>query len=185
MGTGFALGLAALGWAWSREEHREAPVAAEVELLCDGDYYPRVRDLLQKARKDIHAVLYYIGDPRQERPKALLEALVDAKARGLEVTVLLDGPAEGGEDRNELPFAYLQSHGVPVAYDSPEVTTHTKALIVDGEIIVLGSANWTQGALKHNHEAGVLVHSPVLAKRLLEAFERIKKNGENRERKRK
>ena len=170
---GLAVALAVLGLAWSREA--PGPVQADVELLCDGDYYPRVRDLLLKARKDIHAVLYYIGDPGQERPKALLEALVDAKARGLEVGVLLDRPAEGEEDRNREAYTYLQEHGIPVAYDGPEVTTHTKALVVDGEVLVLGSANWTQGALKHNHEAGVLVRSPVLARRLLEAFGRIGK----------
>ncbi len=180
IGVGFSLllGLVALDWAWSKEV--PGPVTAEVDLLCDRGYYPRVLELLKQARKDIHAVIYYVGDPRQERPRAMLDALVEAKERGLEVSVQLDGPAEGEEDRNKPACDYLKEHGIQATYDGPEVTTHTKALVVDGEILVLGSANWTQGALAHNHEAGVVVRSPVLAKRLLEEFERIRKKEKGR-----
>ena len=162
---GLALSLGALA------SPAPEPVKAQVELLLDQDYFPRVLDLLQHAKQSIRIVMYYFGDPDQERPKAFLEALADAKARGVKISILLDKPDKGEEDRNKEAAAALKKHGIKPAWDPADVTTHTKALVVDGEYVVLGSANWTQGALKFNHETGALIRSPELARRVLEAFD--------------
>lgn len=142
---------------------------AEAELLLDAEYYPRVRGLIAGARKEIVAVLYVVGDPDQECPGTLLKALVDAKGRGVKVRVLLDKDKDD-RSKNREAHAFLKDAGVDVAWDKPSDTLHTKALVVDGEWLVVGSTNWTQGALKHNREAAVLLRSRELARRILEAY---------------
>ena len=53
-----------------------------------------------------------------------------------------------------------------VVYDPVTVTTHTKLLIIDGEISVVGSTNWTYSALEKNHEVSVLIRSPEVAREI-------------------
>ena len=164
------LSVLALGaLALAKDSAPPPPVQAQAELLLDGDYYPRVLDLLTGARKEILAVLYLVGDPGQDRPGALLKALADAKARGVRVRVLLDKD-QADPAKNLEAAAFLKEAGVTVEWDDPKDTLHTKALVVDGEAVVVGSANWSQGALRHNREAGALLKSKELAKRLLDAY---------------
>lgn len=159
--------LLAFGAAYPRDD--AGPVTAEVQLLVDGDYFPRVLALIAGARTEVFAVLYLVGDPVQERPKALLGALAAAQARGVEVSVLLDREADE-PDRNAAAAAFLEKAGVRVRFDEPDRTTHAKALVVDAETVVLGSANWTQAALKHNREAGAEIRSRAIARRLRSAL---------------
>jgi cardiolipin synthase len=49
---------------------------------------------------------------------------------------------------------------------------HAKVLVVDGTLSVVGSANLDNRSLELNDELNVAVFDPVLAKRLLEDFER-------------
>ena len=166
------LAILAAGYAFSREKKE----AAAVELLLDADYSPQVLALIRGARKEVRVILYKAQGEERSHPRALLQALCEAKARGVDVQVLLDlDSAEPGKNRESQ--AFLKAGGVPVFLDAPDTTTHAKALVVDGETLVVGSANWTQGALKHNHEASVLVRSRELAARLVESFDRIRKEG--------
>ena len=162
-----ALALGAL--ALAKDSAPPPPVKAEAELLLDEGYCPRVLDLLRSARTEIVAVLYLIGDPDQDRPGALLKALTDAKGRGVHVRVLLDKDKKD-RSKNREAFAFLKDAGVDVSWDDPDDTLHTKVVVVDGEFLVVGSTNWTQGAMKHNREAGALLRSKELAKRLLAAY---------------
>ena len=60
-----------------------------------------------------------------------------------------------------------------VRYDPVGVTTHTKLLIIDGEIGIVGSTNWTYSALEKNHEVSVLIRSPEVARNLYHYFQRV------------
>lgn len=40
---------------------------------------------------------------------------------------------------------------------------HNKGVIVDGELTLVSSINWGQGAVFRNREAGVIIHSPEVA----------------------
>ena len=53
------------------------------------------------------------------------------------------------------------------------VSMHAKAVIVDAEHIILGSANFTGRGTNRNIEAGVLLHSREFAKRLLRQWESL------------
>jgi phosphatidylserine/phosphatidylglycerophosphate/cardiolipin synthase-like enzyme len=63
---------------------------------------------------------------------------------------------------------------VDVIFDSPEKTTHAKLMIVDAQMTLLGSTNWTYYALTNNHEASLLIRSKEVAKELTDYFNQVK-----------
>ncbi|MFH1021979.1 MAG: phospholipase D-like domain-containing protein [Planctomycetota bacterium] len=173
-----AAGVAALA-AGAAKRHDAPPPEfdANVTPLVDGDYLPAVRELLRGAKSSILCVMF-LAQPDDRHPdgpeSALLDDLIGAGKRGVAVTVILDRTPERGESedgKNRSAHDRLRAAGVPVFYDSPDRTTHSKVIVVDEEAVVIGSANWTYSALKRNHEASVLIRSRDLAvhlkKRLL------------------
>jgi phosphatidylserine/phosphatidylglycerophosphate/cardiolipin synthase-like enzyme len=71
----------------------------------------------------------------------------------------------------------LSVGGVEVIYDPLFKTTHTKCMIVDGELTLLGSTNWTYHALTSNNELSLLIRSKELAKEMINYFNRVKATG--------
>jgi len=102
----------------------------------------------------------------------LVDALWQAKKRGLNVQVVLDRNAVWIEkgNKNGGAYRYLRERGVEVFYDDEHVLTHAKALVIDERTVVLGSTNWTESALTRNTEANVLIRSKELAREVLEGF---------------
>ncbi|MFH1281912.1 MAG: phospholipase D-like domain-containing protein [Candidatus Omnitrophota bacterium] len=65
------------------------------------------------------------------------------------------------------------ANGVEVYYDNLFITTHSKVIIIDAEIVILGSANWTMSSLKRNWEGSCLVRSKEIVKEFLKDFASI------------
>jgi len=109
----------------------------------------------------------------------LIKELIKARKRGVKVEVILE--VREGVDRttkrNRQTGKALSEGGVEVTYDSLSQTTHTKCMIVDGHLILLGSTNWTYNALHDNNEASVLIRSKEVAKELIDYFDRVKRTG--------
>ncbi len=157
---------------------------ADVRPVNDRDYLPEALKLVGQARQSVRAIMYlaqsnasYPRDPVLQ----LLQALADARARGVDVAVLLERPREKFAssrdlaEKNRRVKDWLIEHGIPAYQDSVETTTHAKVLVVDKRYIILGSTNWTYSALARNHEASVLIDSAALAGQYMEYFERIRK----------
>ena len=111
---------------------------------------------LRQAQSRIYVENPYLFDKR------VILALVKARARGLDVRVILPSVNDfkaGG--RGNLVIAnYLLEHGVRV-YFYPAMT-HVKALLVDGWAC-LGSANLNHLSLRVNHEQNIASSDPGFA----------------------
>jgi phosphatidylserine/phosphatidylglycerophosphate/cardiolipin synthase-like enzyme len=128
-----------------------------------------VLDLLSHATTCVHASLYRVSIYPQfadSATSALVDGLIQAAGRGLEVRVLMDDCsfyADSAEANLESAIFLYQS-GIDVRFDDPDVTTHAKLLVVDGETVVLGSTNWNYYSVERNIEANVaLVRMPDVA----------------------
>lgn len=89
-----------------------------------------------------------------------------AVKRGVVVKVILEntGSADNELDVQNLKTKKaLEKQGINVFLDSPQKTTHTKLIIIDQRLVILGSHNLTQSAMKYNNEISLLVESPDLA----------------------
>ncbi len=113
--------------------------------------------LLGRARRSVHVVMYrmsHYATFQDSRSNELLDALIGASSRGLDVRVVTDDCAYYPEsaDANAEAAAYLLRHGVAVRMDDPDETTHAKLVIIDGEDTLLGSTNWNYYSLERDNE---------------------------------
>ncbi|KKO20222.1 MAG: hypothetical protein DCC43_05895 [Candidatus Brocadia sp.] len=161
--------------------------ADDVIPLTDGDYYPQVHQALATAKKSIMCVMYMADiNPKYKQgwEYNLVNDLINAHRRGISVTVIFDQNVmfwETGkkgkktERKSENAYELLKKNGVPVYYDSIDRVTHSKIMIIDDYITIVGSTNWTYSALRKNHEASVLIKSRSVAEEFLEKLRTISK----------
>jgi len=140
--------------------------AVELKKLIDG-----ARDRIWIAMADAR---YYESTPRTagktkepgEIPSLtnmLLAELVEAAVDGIDVRLVCDMGWRGSAPPDRVTFMrMLQAAGGKVYEDSPEVTTHAKMAIVDGDFVVVGSTNWSYHALEENNESAVIIQSEGL-----------------------
>lgn len=131
--------------------------------------------MLGEAQREVVLGIYMLRRYLWDSPvNRLTEALIAAAANGVRVRVLL----EGGEDWMEPDFGhaarevatYLLLHGVDVRFDPPNSTLHAKFLVVDGEDVLISSANWAYYSLIKNIEAGVALQDTPALGSILERF---------------
>jgi phosphatidylserine/phosphatidylglycerophosphate/cardiolipin synthase-like enzyme len=156
--------------------------AEDVQLVLDAQYFQVAKKMIQEAKHSVQVMMFEMGyyDEHPNTPSNLLiKELISAKKRGMKVEVILE--VKEGEDRttqrNRHTGKILSEVGVEVIYDSPSKTTHAKLMVVDGQLSLLGSTNWTYYALTNNNEASILVRSREVAKAFTDYFNRVKATG--------
>jgi cardiolipin synthase len=100
--------------------------------------------------------------------------LVDARARGVVVDVLLPGPHADKrvcQLASEAIYSRLVEGGVRVWAFQPSML-HAKILTIDGIASVLGSANMNRRSMNHDEEVVLTVLDPAIAARLEADFDR-------------
>jgi phosphatidylserine/phosphatidylglycerophosphate/cardiolipin synthase-like enzyme len=154
----------------------------DVQLVTDGQYFQVAKKLIQEAKHSIQVMMFEMGYYHQHPntpSNLLIRELINAKKRGVKVEVILE--VKEGEDRttkrNRHTGKILSEGGVEVIYDPLSKTTHAKLMVVDGNLNLLGSTNWTYYALSNNHEVSLLIRSKEVAKELIDYFNKVKATG--------
>lgn len=152
--------------------------------VTNRDYYAVASGIFKDAKKTIKGIMYdmkfYEGDDNEVMK--LIDELVIAAARGVEVSVVLE-QSDWNEDvsaDNYATGAYLESYGVSVKYDALTITTHCKTFLVDTNIVLVGSTNWTYSAVNSNNEANVLLEGREIAESFDEYFTNLWNNSYKR-----
>lgn len=114
-----------------------------------------VTELIDSARKELLLVSFAAFPPA-----SLTAALNAAAARGVEVTLLLEHPADnpmfrGGSTFPAIPAVRLNW---PLEKREPGAALHAKIIVVDRKVALVGSANLTSHAFEKNLECGILLH---------------------------
>jgi phosphatidylserine/phosphatidylglycerophosphate/cardiolipin synthase-like enzyme len=146
------------------------PVAAEthearVTLLKDNEFAEAILVGIRNARKSITCSYYLFVVHGKKESGKVLDELVRARRRGVDVRVILEKTRNKDRlnEENLHTAALLSRGGVKVFFDTPDVVTHLKVTVIDGRFVYMGSHNLTEGALSHNNELSVLIDSPELA----------------------
>ncbi len=134
-------------------------------------YARAVERLVAAARRRVWVAMFVVRAEDEAAVRPLLQALVDARSRGVDVRVCLDfgdkvGTAGEPDSKHEVAREWLRSRGVPTLLDEKERTTHSKVVLVDERWAVIGSHNWTFSALGRNREASVLLEDPAVVAEL-------------------
>jgi phosphatidylserine/phosphatidylglycerophosphate/cardiolipin synthase-like enzyme len=92
----------------------------------------------------------------------LAEALIRAKRRGVDVTLIQD---EKSAQNNRETLPILLAAGIEVRSDGKHAIQHNKVMLIDDDIVITGSYNFTNSAEKRNAENIMIVRSAYAAKR--------------------
>ncbi|TAM42068.1 hypothetical protein EPN54_01420 [bacterium] len=160
---------------------------ADIIDISGGKYFPAVNEEIAKAQKSINVVMFAMESSLtrpDSKPNKLIDALIGAKNRGVDVEVILDQNVDFVQRRNvndwenkiksTRAYKRLKEAGIKVYYDEPARYTHAKAVIIDKRIVILGSTNWTEASFDNNIETSVLINSTKLANEILTYLKTIK-----------
>jgi phosphatidylserine/phosphatidylglycerophosphate/cardiolipin synthase-like enzyme len=137
-------------------------------LLKNQEYFPALIKAIDEAKSEIimSFFLFKAGVHKNSYPDRVLAHLAKSAQKGVRVLVILEN--SGGHDRNldaqnRRTKQLLEAKGVEVYFDSPRKTLHNKIIVIDQRLVLLGSHNLTQAALKYNDEISILIDRPELA----------------------
>lgn len=161
----------------SREQPIESPGAKVVPLPSGPDQEINASALLYfggitSATKSVWLTTpYFIPD------ESISRALESAAIRGVDVRIIVpaktDAVLVGPAGRHY--FRRLLKSGVRILENSQEML-HSKTMVIDGEMAMVGSANLDIRSMRLNFELGVLVADPQLAGALADRFRAAEAN---------
>ncbi len=144
---------------------------ASLVPISDRGYFPAVIREIQVAQKSIHIVAfelkYYPGHQNSNQNK-IVNALVDAHNRGVDVRIIMDEYS-----KKDNAYKFLKEKGIGIRYDSEDITTHAKLIIIDGKTVILGSTNFSYYGLEKNHETDILIDAEQVAEYFEGYFEEL------------
>lgn len=150
----------------------------KVVPLRDKDYYWYLLEKIRKARKRIWASIFLIDLHRARDVKLAVRAIVNelahAKRRGVDVRILT-GTSEQIPAIRELAMIsrmFLRTRHIPVRWHAPlgKAGTHDKYVIIDDDLLILGSHNWIHDSFNESAEDSVAVYSRDLTNTLERQF---------------
>ena len=156
-----------------------ATTGGQSELILNDEYFQVAHREIQNAKESIYliAYLFLLYDYQDAYSNRLLEDLIEAHEKGVDVHVILEYPKpeymEEEGPANQKVYEKLKAAGIDVRFDKPERTTHSKVLIIDEEIIIAGSHNYSFNGLKYNNETSLLLKDREKAERLIRYFRQI------------
>jgi phosphatidylserine/phosphatidylglycerophosphate/cardiolipin synthase-like enzyme len=142
----------------------------QMEVYFSPEDHPEKRlvELVRGARKSVRVLAYSFTSD------ALAAALRKQADAGLTIQCVFD---ESQVDGQGTEYAPLRQGGLDVRLDGNAGLMHNKVLIIDDEIVVLGSYNFTRAANQSNDENLIVVYDAALAGQYQKVFERIYKAG--------
>jgi cardiolipin synthase len=132
-------------------------------IVLPDDTAKPILDAIAKARKSIRIKMFLFSDP------SLLQAVIDAQHRGVDVRIMLNPERRNGEKENDDSRKRLVDAGVHVIDSNPHFDlTHEKSMVIDDEVAFVQSLNWETKNVtasrdyavvtSHKHEVDEIAH---------------------------
>lgn len=135
-------------------------------------------DWLSRANTSINVEAQYItkfndANSWTDDTNPIAKGLVDAKNRGVNVRVIVNGDADSDD-----VASYFQSVGIEIRYmgentgaEQRITATHNKYVSIDGKVTIISSINFGYNSFMNNREAGVVVQNPTVTNYFDQVFE--------------
>ena len=130
-------------------------------VLTPDNYVKRVTTLLKSAKRSLFMQFAYINysEAVVDAPfTAMLNALKAITNRtDIDTRIIVDrryGAARVGE---------LVKHGFNQSVFRQQTNIHNKGIVVDGEVVLVSSANWSSDGVLRNRDAGLIIHDRDIA----------------------
>ncbi|MBB6669631.1 phospholipase D family nuclease [Cohnella nanjingensis] len=136
--------------------------------FTQADQHPEEQliQVIKGARRTLEVAIYSLTYPN------IVQALKDAKKRGVEVRLMTDHIQSGGKTQKEA-LKLLGSAGIPIKINRHSGLMHLKMTVADREVATTGSFNYSKAASTTNDEMLVVIRNPEVAASFADEFERI------------
>ncbi|MFP8952566.1 phospholipase D-like domain-containing protein [Natrialbaceae archaeon A-arb3/5] len=158
----------------TNHEPETLPVETVELLIAPDNAQDRIAELIAEADDEI-----LLKQAAIDEDLSLLEDVLDAARRGVDVRILLDSTWYH-EDENAAVAAELEqiaateelSLSVTLVDDTDRFDKiHAKGVVIDRDVAVVGSANWNENAFQNNREVLVALHGDEPATYYAAVFE--------------
>ncbi|MDM5157467.1 cardiolipin synthase [Bacillus sp. DX1.1] len=132
-------------------------------IPTDGAYLQQTfLNLIESAKEEL-----YIGTPYFIPGKKLMHALLQAKERGVRITILVPKRADHPFVREaKLPYCRKLIQAGCNIYEFQQGFFHAKIIMVDGHTCDIGTANFDMRSLYTNHEINCLLYDSAFIKEI-------------------
>jgi phosphatidylserine/phosphatidylglycerophosphate/cardiolipin synthase-like enzyme len=137
----------------------------EVYFSPDDGVEERLIALIESAKENIYFLAFSFTSDR------LAQAIIERAQAGVVVKGVLDQSQIQGNQGGE--YEHFLAAGLDVVPDGNPKKMHDKVMIVDNQIVITGSYNFTASAARKNDENLVVFYSRDLASIYLKEFNRI------------
>ena len=136
----------------------------ETYFSPDDGVQSQIVNLINNAQESVYFMAFaFTADP-------ISLALLNADARGLDVS----GVIERGQSNNMgSDYQALVNAGLNVILDSNPKNMHHKVIIIDEQIIITGSYNFSRAAEERNDENVLILYNSEIAEIYLEEFDNV------------
>lgn len=124
----------------------------------------QIRNQIKYARKSVDVCVFTISDD------SISNELATAHKRGVTVRIITDD--EKSEDTGS-DIHWLIKKGVPVKFDDNPSHMHHKFAVIDNNVVINGSFNWTRSASRYNHEDIVINNNPDIVSEFVNRFSQL------------
>jgi len=141
-----------------------------MEAIIGKQFPQKVIPLIENAKQSIKIVVFdwrwYPNDPAN--PVQLFnQAIIRAKRRGVDVKVITN---------IDDIIKILNTEKIEAKKPNTPKLIHSKMMIIDDKILILGSHNYTQSAFTMNHEASVVIESESELDNFIKYFHNLYNN---------
>lgn len=151
---------------------------SKVWVFFSPDDYPAssntILELIQNATRSIYLMMFHFTND------SIAQALVTARNNGIDVKAIFEA-GNYWADTSIHDYDRLVDSGVLATLDKDNTDPandkwyplyHLKAMVVDSQIVYIGSAQFTSNGFKQNDEYLLIINNTGLAKKFVEIFHR-------------
>ncbi len=139
-------------------------------LLTPDNYHKHVLKLIQSAEEELLIQNQTFNAPKDNHDelRELVEAVLEKQRAGVKVRVIFRLLDRSKARKN---LSALKDMGFDMDSFRVQKNCHTKGIIVDGKLVLLGSQNWSNDGVSLNRDASLLFDDEELAKYFKKVFE--------------
>jgi phosphatidylserine/phosphatidylglycerophosphate/cardiolipin synthase-like enzyme len=146
------------------EKHEIIESSSSIKVLFTryDEIIENIKFYIDNAKNSIYLAVFEIGN------EELAKSLINAKKRGVDVKVVTD---EQNADYKGL--REIIKNNIEVVFQNSQSYMHHKFAVIDSEIVITGSMNWTDNDIFLNDNNVVIIRSKLLANNYLKEFEQM------------
>ena len=154
-----------------------------ITVLQDAQIVPALCSLFARAVNSIMIVQYQFRVPARPHAQmtSILNALMDAAARGVMITILLnrpDRPRRPGPGHGAIA-KFLNHPNISILHYARKEILHTKACLVDQHLLLLGSHNMSHASFVSSRNVSVLIQDASIARQFIVIASRLLERASN------